>query len=543
MTRPLLPHDRTLRRIVLALFVLVPVAFGVLVQLLEQDANWDLRNYHWYDAYAALTGRLDVDMGAAQTPSYYNPTLDVPFYIAAQALPARLFGFLLGMLQGANFVLLYALAWYALAPVIERQRALAAAVIAGVGIVGGGHLGLVGTIFYDNVVSLLVFAALGVVLASIDVLREGALRSALARCALAGFFVGCGVGLKLPTQIFAIGVCFGLLFVPGPFMRRFWMSFVCGLGVIAGFVLLGGWWMWELWTHFGNPLFPYFNDIIRSDWALPESYRDDRYLPKTIGAALSLPFRLFLDGQTAGEIAFRDARILAAYIVLLATPAMLLIARKVPTGGAPPAVDAFAARYLAAAAALAYVVWAPLFAIYRYVIPLEMLAPLLIVVCMATWPLSFTRKLSLAIAMLGFVVVTAQPGTWGRKPWGAGLGGTFIDVSPPPIADPAHTLILMTGFAPTAFVIPAFPPEIAFLRPYSYLAEPHHAMRFMDTMRARIAAHTGPIYVLQAEWEKWAGEKALPAFGLAPTLECRKVASNLDDEIELCAVRRVPPEM
>ena len=138
------------------------------------------------------------------------------------------------MLQGANFVLLYALAWYALAPVIERQRALAAAVIAGVGIVGGGHLGLVGTIFYDNVVSLLVFAALGVVLASIDVLREGALRSALARCALAGFFVGCGVGLKLPTQIFAIGVCFGLLFVPGPFMRRFWMSFVCGLGVIAG---------------------------------------------------------------------------------------------------------------------------------------------------------------------------------------------------------------------------------------------------------------------------------------------------------------------
>src|SRR5688572_20421562 len=100
MTRPLMPIDATLRRVVIALFVLVPVAFGVLVQVFGQDANWDLRNYHWYDAYAVLTGRHDLDMGVAQTPTYYNPALDIPFYLAAQTLPARLFGFLVGALQG-----------------------------------------------------------------------------------------------------------------------------------------------------------------------------------------------------------------------------------------------------------------------------------------------------------------------------------------------------------------------------------------------------------------------------------------------------------
>lgn len=545
-TRPLLPADPTLRRTVLLLFAVVPMIFGLLVQVMDRDVNWDLRNYHWYNAYAVLNGRHAVDMGAAQTPTYYNPTLDVPFYLAAEALPARIFGFLVGALQGVNFVLLFALAWYALAPVVERQRVLAATVIALVGTLGGGHLGLVGTLFYDNIVSMFVFAALAVVLASADVIGAGTLGAALARAAGAGFLVGCGVGLKLPTQIFAVGVCFGLLFIPGPFLRRFWLAFVCGLGVIAGFVVFGGWWMWELWTRFGNPLYPYFNDIIRSEWALPESYRDDRFLPKTLVAALTLPFRLFVDGQVAGEIAFRDARVLAAYVVLLATPVMLLLKRKAPAAGMPHPADVFAARYLAAAAGLAYIVWVTLFAIYRYVIPLEMMAPLLIVLCIAFWPLDWTRRLSLAIAVLGFMVVTAQPGNWGRRPWGEGLGGPFVDAVAPPVADPANTLVIMTGFAPTAFVIPAFPPEIRFLRPHSYLVEPGHATRLMDEMRARIAAHAGPIYLLRAEWESAAAEKVLPSFGLIPTADCRTVASNLvapDDEVELCAVRRAPPEM
>ena len=518
----------------------VPLLFGVVALLLGQDSNWDLRNYHWYNAYALLQGRLDMDMGAAQTPTFYNPTLDVPFFLAAEALPAKIFSFLLGVLQGCNFILLYMIAARTLKIENPRLQAAAALATAFVGMIGAGQLAQVGAAFYDNIVSLFVFAAVAVVLYNKDLLQRGSVPRALGCAALAGLLVGFAVGLKLPTQIFAVGVCFGLLFIPGPFVRRFFLSFVCGLGVIAGFAICGGWWMWEMWTHYANPLFPYFNDVIRSPWGLPESYRDDRFVPKTIAAALVLPFRLFVDAKIAGEIDFRDGRVLSAYVILAATAVMLLLKRleKTETTAASFA-DVFAVRYLAAVAVLSYAVWLKLFGIYRYILPLEMLAPLIVVGCLAFWPVRRQRQVSLAIAVLGFMVITFQPGTWGRMPWGPGLGGKLVDVTPPSIANPAETLILMTGFAPTAFVIPAFPPEIAFLRPHSYLVGVTHATEFNAVMHARIAAHRGDLMLLRADWEKWPTEKTLPALGLEITPEsCRPVAANLDDELELCGLMR-----
>ncbi len=535
----MLPQDGALRRIVWIMFLSVPLLFGAYAVFLGQDSNWDLRNYHWYDAYALLQGRLDQDMAPAQIPTFYNPTLDVPFFLAANALPARVFSFLLGALQGCNFILLYLVAAATLRLDSPRAQAFVPALIAFTGVMGGGNLSLVGVIFYDNIVSLLILAALVVIVSGASKLQHGPMSSALGRVACAGFFVGCGVGLKLPTQVFAVGVCFGLLFVPGPFIRRFFLSFACGLGIIAGFAAFGGWWMWDLWKHYGNPLFPYFNDIIRSPWALPASYRDDRFFPKTVAEALLLPFRLFIDGTLAGEIGFRDARILGAYVVVLVTPVMLLIARAKSAieSDDAPAVDVFAARYLVAAAALSYGVWLTMFDIYRYIIPLEMLAPLVAVACIAFWPVSWQRQLSLVIGLLGFMIVTTQSGDWGHKPWAE--SGKFVDVTVPPIAHPATTMVLMTGLAPMSFVIPAFPHEIPFLRAQSYLVGPGDATRFNEVLHSRVAAHTGDLFLLRATWDNWTAAQVLPSFGLdLQPNGCRPIPTNLDSELELCALVR-----
>jgi hypothetical protein len=540
----LLPQDDALRRTALIMFMAVPLLFGGIALVFGQDSNWDLRNYHWYDAYALVHGRFDQDMGAAQTPTFYNPTLDVPFFLVANVLSARAFSFLLGVLQGCNFILLYLLAKATLRLGEERAQVLVSGLIAFIGVTGGGHLSLVGAVFYDNIVSLLVFAAMAMIVSGSNLLQRGPMPAVLRRVLGAGFLVGCGVGLKLPTQVFAVGVCFGLLFIPGPFIRRFLLSFVCGLGVIAGFAVFGGWWMWELWTHYGNPLFPYFNDVIRSPWALPASYRDDRFIPKTVAQALLLPFRLFVDGTVAGEIGFRDARLLCAYVVLPATPVMVLIARvksASETNNDRPAVDVFAARYLAAAFVLSYCVWLILFDIYRYIIPLEMLAPLVAVGCLAFWPLSWQRQLSLAIGLLGFMIITTRPGDWGHKPWAP--SGKFVDVTVPPITDPATTMVLMTGLAPTAFVIPAFPPEIPFLRAQSYFVGPGDATRFNEVLHQRVAAHRGKIFLLRPTWDTWTAAEVLPGFALRLQANgCRPVPTNLDAEIELCALERTGSE-
>src|SRR5690606_20293686 len=154
-----------------------------------------------------------------------------------QALPARIVFFLLSLVQGCNFILLFLLARRTLRLPETAGGAAWAAAIAITGMIGAGHIGLIGTTFYDNVLSLFVLGALLMVISSADLLTAGPMKAALARVFAAGVLVGFAVGLKLPSQIFAVGVCFGLLFIPGDVLRRFWLSFVCGLGIIAGFAV------------------------------------------------------------------------------------------------------------------------------------------------------------------------------------------------------------------------------------------------------------------------------------------------------------------
>src|SRR2546425_5096832 len=53
--------------------------------LLRQDVNWDLRNYHFYNAWAFVHGRLGWDLAPAQGGTFHNPLPDPPFYLIGAA--------------------------------------------------------------------------------------------------------------------------------------------------------------------------------------------------------------------------------------------------------------------------------------------------------------------------------------------------------------------------------------------------------------------------------------------------------------------------
>ena len=81
--------------------VAVSLLCALLSLLRGQDANWDLRNYHVYNAWALLEGRLGIDLAPAQMQSYFAPLLDVPYFLLVQHAPAPLAGILLGLLHGS----------------------------------------------------------------------------------------------------------------------------------------------------------------------------------------------------------------------------------------------------------------------------------------------------------------------------------------------------------------------------------------------------------------------------------------------------------
>lgn len=536
---PSTPSPR-LSPLLIAALALFPALIALYALTLGQDGNWDLRNYHWYNAYAYLTGReLVMDVAPAQVATFYNPTLDLPLYWLAQHLPAKAVSLALSFVQGLNIIPLFGIAYVLLAGFAPRRRGLAAFVLALAGFLGAGQMGLLGTSFYDNVISLFVSGSAWLVMARARDVWDGPVKMAFAVVFIAGLLVGSAVGLKQPTLPYAMGLCFAFLAVAGTFWRRMFLSFFFGIGVIAGMAIFSGHWMWHLWDTYQNPLFPYFNDLFRSPWGVPEPYRDDKFLPPGLWQNLIFPFTWVLDPKKVGEIAFTDLRVPVAYVVLLITPLVLLAAR-VRGGEATLAhVPRRPALYLLIGGAITYLVWLKLFSIYRYLIPLEMLAPLMMVAAIGLWPVPAKVKGVLCLALLALVAVTARPGTWARVPF----ADRFVEVTAPALDNPDNSLIIQTGFAPTSFLATGFPPQVPFLRIHSYFIHPDHAdIKLNQVMRERIAAHTGDIYWLVAHWEIWTADHILPFYGLVPDMsDCGLVRSNLDEPMMLCRLRKAGP--
>jgi hypothetical protein len=71
---------RKWERLPALMFVLGFAVCGAASVLMGQDNNWDLRNYHYYNPFAFVTGRIGYDFAPAQRQSYLNPLLDLPFY-------------------------------------------------------------------------------------------------------------------------------------------------------------------------------------------------------------------------------------------------------------------------------------------------------------------------------------------------------------------------------------------------------------------------------------------------------------------------------
>ena len=273
------PPGHRVRGLALALLWLAPFCFGALAVGLGQDANWDLRNYHWYNAYALLNGRYTTDLLASQTPFFYNPTLDVPFYLLATHVPAVVAGFVLGTVQGLNFVLLFMLGYASLIVPNVRHKVMVCAVLAALGLLGGGGIAQLGTVFYDNVTSLGIFTAALLVLKFYPRLLAATDLRAAGLAVLCGVPAGLMMGLKLPSVIFCVGFCFALLFIAAPLRRRILLCGGFGVGVLLGVGISLGHWAWFLQTHFGSPLFPYFNDHFKSPLAPLTSARDTQFVP------------------------------------------------------------------------------------------------------------------------------------------------------------------------------------------------------------------------------------------------------------------------
>jgi hypothetical protein len=518
--------------------MLGPLLFGALALALGQDANWDLRNYHWYNAYAFLNHREGFDLLPSQTPYFYNPALDIPFYLLATHLPAIVAGFILGSVQGLNFILLFMLAYAALQIANTRHKVWVCAALAALGMIGGGGIALLGTTFYDNVTSLGTFLSALLVVRYFSSLLILATPQAFGLAVLFGIPAGLTMGLKLPSVVFCVGLCASLLLVGGGMRRRFMLGFAFGVGVLIGLAVTLGYWGWFLQSHYGNPLFPYFNQLFKSPLAPLTSARDTQYVPRSVHDFILFPWIFLQSPYRTGEIHWRDWRIPMLYALLpLSLILQMIFGRN--ANRADAAVTPLVRRYLLWVAVLSYFIWLPLFAIYRYLVVLEMLTPLLIVMTVDMLPFKLKTRGILAVFLLLVVAASIQPGNWYRR---ASWSEHYVTASIPELGDTSQLMILMAGFEPYSHLVSAFPNNIPFVRIQSNFASPNEDKGINDLIHARVDGHQGRFMLLIPPWQRGLAAEALGFFRLviAPGT-CQQVTDHLYDDksMELCSVIRI----
>lgn len=530
------PKGLKARKLAFALLALGPLFFGALAVWLGQDANWDFRNYHWYNAFAFLNGRYDIDVQPSQIPFFYNPAIDVPFYVLAQHVSAKTAAFILGVVQGLNFPLLFMLAYASLRVPRLSHKVFVCAGLSFLGMLGGGGIAQIGTTFYDNVLSLGLFASALLSLRFWRTLNDASWSKALALAVLCGLPAGLMMGLKLPVATFCIGLCGAFLLVAGPLARRVWIAFGFGLGVLLGLAVAYGPWAAFLISQYGSPVYPYFNGLFPTPFDPPAFIRDIKFVQTAWLNRLFLPFLFAFNPLSVGEIPWQDFRIPVLYGFLpVAIVGRLLFGRN---KNAPDRfTDYVATRYLLWFAGLSYLVWLFGFGIYRYLLPLEMLAPLLIVVAIGLMPLRTQPRVFLTLFVLLAIAATVRPGDWGRRE--AWLDHP-VEIVRPDIEAPAQTMILMASVEPYSHVLTEFPPESAFVRVQSNYLSPEQKSGYNDMIKARVAAHKGVFKLLIPRYHDLTARDALKHFGLFFSPQsCKPVEDRLyDSQLVLCDVQR-----
>ena len=531
-------------RLIRFLLGLTPVVFGLSILFLGQDISWDLRNYHYYNPFAFLAGRMGHDVAVAHVATYYNPLIYIPFYFAVTWLPPKAVGFILGFLPGLNVFPIYGITRRVVDPGRAGKTAWLCLALTLVGMLGAINLAEIGTSYGDNILSLPVLAALWLIVRFRQRLCAS-VRSGWPIAVAAGLLAGSALGLKQPFAVYCVGLCLAFFGLNAPFLRRLALAFIFGLGVLAGAALTSGFWLLEMWQRFQNPLFPYFNEYFKSPWGAIGSYRDERYIPKHLAMWLLFPFWFNVDPNQVSEIAFRDLRFPLLYVLLLALPVCAVWRlreknRVVEVSSVDRDARAMT-RFFIIFMVVSFVLWMKLFAVYRYAVVCEFLAPLTVFLVLGSILRSPQRQLRAAVAAMIVWLVTTAPGHWGRRPWTS----DYFDANLPALAAQRNSTVLVTGHDPIAYLIPYFPPQVRFLRIQGYMTGPSPVLNLTDRlMMQAMAEHKGPLLILFRDYEEWHALNALEFYGLQPDRSsCQRFTPGVEPQQEhpffLCRV--TPP--
>lgn len=234
-------------------FVSFPLSLG------EIGISWDALNHHIYLGWTAEQSRFDQDFLATGYQSFQYPYLYWPVYkLATSGWSGREAGVVLATLH-----LVTVPPVWMLARTCMPGRTMFDVAMRLLGITLAFMTGVVLSLFDSTSNDLMAAAPLVWALAlAMEPLRknQSAWLTIRQTMVLSGLFAGVAVAFKLSNG--PLTVVLPILWLStASTTRDRWFHIVLGsLATLLGFALAYGSWGMLLWTHFGNPVYPFYDD-------------------------------------------------------------------------------------------------------------------------------------------------------------------------------------------------------------------------------------------------------------------------------------------
>ncbi len=442
----------------LTICIIAPFIGGLISIWLGADTNWDLANYHLYNPFAFLHQKLMVDLAPAGLQTYFNPILDIPYYWMANHLSAVLVGFIMGFIHSANFILVALVARQLLNKVPAEDKYKIPMLLALFGCLTANFSSAFGNTMGDIVTASFVLSSLLIILHALNVERHS--KIPVKNFLFAGAFAGIAVGLKLTNAVFAVALCASIFILPMTIFVRLKLAFIFGIAVLVGTTITAGYWFYEMWTHFGNPLFPQFSKFFPNELTQDISIADVRWGPRSITEALLWPIIMSLNPLRVGELKHHQI-IWAIFYVGILLWTIRIVWMKAKKIFLPPL--SISEKFLLFFICTSFLVWLKIFSIQRYLVAIEILLPLAIFLILThIFSYELARKYSLRLlSVITLIIYLAGAKTWGHADWSEKM--YRVDV--PALTTPEKTTVIMVaGDPPFGWLISQFPSSVAFVQ-------------------------------------------------------------------------------
>ena len=230
-----------------------------------------------------------------------------------------------------------------------------------------------------------------------------------------GILIGLVTGFKLTNIVFLAATGLSILFVMGVRFKGLIIATLFSTGAIMGYLIANGWWAYHLYQEFGNPFFPFFNEIFQSPDFSVAKLDHDRFKAMGIIDLLLLPFRMATFHSWI-YIENNAPDIRPALLVLFGVVITLktLISRLLGKGSGVPNI-LIARRFILTFFLSSIALWLWTTSNGRYALPILLLiGPLLV---LAISKAIANAKITFAIASVALILQTGHALSTGNPRW------------------------------------------------------------------------------------------------------------------------------